>query len=496
MSTYQSNDFLECGVESDNSEQTNIHAIKNYLLYIEPSDLHTIIIMGRAIHFETKGSLEGFNEWHIWSQNSPEYVGENDCDRKWLMYKNHISNEPMCMATIVHFYLKALVKRGQFEVEDNLDYDQKKNIVKSIKNALVIILYDGRLGDIQFDEMKFNELLNCQQITDYTILRILVKIDGFYRVPFSKNIIMDAVKLAGQLDRINPVQDYLYSLSWDGVSRLDEFFINHAESNDTEYTRIVSSKTLIAAVARVFEPGCKVDTTLVLEGAQGCGKSTLIKSLSPNSNWFSDTELPIGNKDAYQQLQGVWLYEIGEMSSVANANKNTLKGFLSASTDKFRLPYGAKVIDSSRRNIFIGTTNDDQYLNDDSGGRRFWPLKVGNIDTQGIINIRDQLWAEATYRYFHEEPWHLSKEQEKLAMDEQSRRYQHDEWEDEIRLWLEQNEFCEVTGKDIFLSVFNLNISMFDRLTQRRISSIMKRLGWERKTISMKGKKVTGYRKT
>jgi putative DNA primase/helicase len=278
---------------------------------------------------------------------------------------------------------------------------------------------------------------------------------------------MDAVKLAGQLDRINPVQDYLYSISWDGVSRLDEFLINHAESNDTEYTRIASSKTLIAAVARVFEPGCKVDTTLVLEGAQGCGKSTLIKSITPDPNWFSDTELPVGNKDAYQQLQGVWLYEIGEMSSVANANKNTLKGFLSASTDKFRLPYGAKVIDSSRRNIFIGTTNDDQYLNDDSGGRRFWPLKVGNIDTQEIINIRDQLWAEATYRYFHEEPWHLSKEQEKHAMDEQSRRYQHDEWEDEIRLWLEQNEFCEVTGKDIFQSVFNLKMSMFDRLTQR-----------------------------
>lgn len=496
MSTYQSNDFLECGVESDNSKKTHIHDIKNYLLCIEPSDSHTIIIMGRAIHFETEGSLDGFDEWHTWCQNSSEYLGEKDCSRKWSMFKKHISKDPMCMETIVHFHLKALVKRGQFRAEDILDYDPNGNVIKSTKNALTILLYDGRFGDIQFDEMKFNELLDCQQITDYTILKISVRIDSFYKIQFSKNILMDAIKLAGQLDRINPVQDYLYSISWDGVSRLDEFLINHAESNDTEYARIVSSKTLIAAVARVFEPGCKVDTTLVLEGAQGCGKSTLIRSLSPDSNWFSDTELPIGNKDAYQQLQGVWLYEIGEMSSVANAKKNTLKGFLSSSTDKFRLPYGAKVIDSSRRNIFIGTTNDDQYLNDDSGGRRFWPLKVGNIDTQEIINIRDQLWAEATYRYFHEEPWHLSKEQEKLAIAEQSRRYQHDEWEDEIRLWLEQKEFCEVTGKYIFQNVFNLKMSMFDRLTQRRISSIMKRLGWERKTISMKGKKVTGYRKT
>ncbi|MFT4739623.1 MAG: hypothetical protein ACI9L9_000396 [Marivirga sp.] len=480
---------------SSDSNETKIQEIRNYLPYIYPDGFHIIIIIGRAIEYETGGSLMGFNEWHVWCEKSSEYLGENACWEIWLMYKKQTSSEPVTMASIIHFYTKALVKIGQFNVTDNLALDKKGEIRKTTRNALLMILYDGGFGNIQFDEMKFNELINDKQITDYVILKIGIKLDEHYEIAFPNSRIHEAVMLAGQLDTINPVQDYLFSISWDGIPRLDEFLIRYAEAKDTEYTRIVTSKTLIGAVARVFEPGCKMDSTLVIEGPQGCRKSTMIRSLAPDSNWFSDTELPIGSKDSFQQLQGIWLYEIGEMSSVAKANKNTLKGFLTASVDKFRLPYGAKVINSPRRNIFIGTTNDDQYLNDESGGRRFWPLKVGNIDTDEICRMRDQLWSEATYRYFQDEPWHLDQEQEQLAVYEQSLRFQHDAWEDEVRDWLDTNGLNEVTGKQIFKEVFSMEISKYDRKTQLRISTIMKRLGWERKTLTANGVKVSGYQK-
>lgn len=482
-------------LSSSDGNDPKILEIRTYLASINPADTHIIIVIGRAIEYELNGSLLGFNEWHLWCKTSPQYRGERLCWNMWLMFKKQISSEPETMATIIHFYTKALVENGKFQVDVHLAYDKKGQIKKSLRNAMLMLLYDRRSGKLQFDEMKFSELLNDKQITDRTILSLIVKLDELYCVSFPKAIIHDAVKLAGQLDKINPVQDYLYSLSWDGIARLNECLIQHAEAKDCKYTEIVTSKTLIAAVARVFAPGCKVDTTLVLEGPQGCGKSTLIRNLSPEANWFSDTELEIGKKDAYQQLQGIWLFEIAEMSVVAKAGKNKLKSFLTSFVDKFRVPYTKLFIDSPRRNIFIGTTNDDEYLNDESGARRFWPLKISNIDTDKVLSIRDQLWSEATYRYFQDEPWHMDKEQEQLAMHEQSLRFQYDAWEDDIKGWLDKNGINEVTGKRIFEEVFNMAISQFNRNMQIRIASIMRHIGWQKKTLTLDGIKVSGYQK-
>jgi predicted P-loop ATPase len=492
---YNKSDSNIIPLSSSDSNEMKIQEIRNYLPYIAPDTLHVCITIGRAIEYETGGSPMGFDEWHEWCKKSSEYLGENACRDMWLMFKKHTSSEPVTIALITHLYIKALVKIGQFNVINQLDRDKKDEIKKTTKNARLMLLYGASFGEIQFDEMKFNETINNVQITRYTILKLGLELDEHYGTAFPKSKIHEAVMLAGQQNKINPVQDYLYSLSWDGISRLNEFLIQHAGAIDCEYTEIVTSKTLIAAVARAFAPGCKVDTTLVLEGPQGCRKSTLIRSLSPEANWFSDTELPIGYKDSYQQLHGIWMYEIAEMSSVAKASKNTLKSFLTSSVDKFRIPGTQLIVDSLRRNIFIGTTNDDEYLNDESGARRFWPLKVNNIDIEEISRIRDQLWAEATYRYFQDEPWHLDKAQEQLAMHEQSLRFKYDAWEDDIKEWIDKNGINEATGKQIFKDVFGLPKAQFNRNMQFRIAAIMRHIGWQKKTLTLDGMKVSGYQK-
>ncbi len=226
----------------------------------------------------------------------------------------------------------------------------------------------------------------------------------------------------------HPVRGYLESLpAWDGANRIGSWLIDYCgvdsgDANPNEFAMAVGEKFLISAVARVMEPGCKADHILVLEGEQGIGKSTVARTLA--GEWFTDQLGEMGSKDAAMQVRGVWVVELSELGTLGRAETAREKAFITQQTERFRLPYGHRLVHVPRQCVFIGTTNLDTWLKDETGGRRFWPVRCRQIDLAALKRDRDQLWAEALARYRSGVKWWLEDSDViQKAIEEQRERY-------------------------------------------------------------------------
>jgi predicted P-loop ATPase len=263
--------------------------------------------------------------------------------------------------------------------------------------------------------------------------------------------IMVPASVAGQAietvarDRsFHPVREYLVSLHWDGVRRLDTWLTTYLGATDSPYARAVGPRWLISAVARIFRPGAKADCALILEGPQGIKKSTALSVTA--QPWFTDRLSDLGSKDAAMETKGIWIVEIAELDTMTRAEVSAIKAFMSRTHDRFRPPYGKRLVDLPRQCVFAGSINPEGgYLKDATGGRRFWPVVCGQIDIEALTRDRDQLWAEACQRFRDGEPWWLeTPELNFLASEEQADRYQGDAWEEPIRAYLQnQTEWTE-----------------------------------------------------
>ena len=266
-------------------------------------------------------------------------------------------------------------------------------------------------------------------VTDVDIHRIKFYCAEQVGVELPDNLINQTLMEIADDNRFHPVRNWLGSLKWDGTKRLDTWLIDHAGATGPDaYLRAVARKVLVAMVKRVYEPGCKFDFVLILEGLQGLGKSTLLRKLASDA-WFSDAALVIGDKDAVLTMQSKWLIELGELSSMRRTETEQLKAFITQTTDRIRAPYGKRVEEFPRQCIFIGSTNNEEYLPDLTGNRRFWPVKVTSIEFDGIAGVREQLFAEALLAYRAGEAlWLDDTGVAALAVGEQAKRQQSDEW--------------------------------------------------------------------
>ncbi len=299
----------------------------------------------------------------------------------------------------------------------------------TIDNARLVLLHDPELknsyyydefrerpvvsGDLPWENLE-KRTSDCWCDSDDSGLRL--HLERHYGIDHAAKI-RDAVELAMLSRKKHPVREYLNGLIWDGINRMDLLFIDYLGAADNEYTREVTRKSLIGAVARIMKPGCKHDHTLVLVGPQGCRKSTTLAKLG--KQWFSDSLYTVSGKDAYEQLQGYWIIEMGEMAATRKAELEQIKQFMSKQTDSYRAAYARRTQEHPRQCAFFGTTNDDEFLRDNTGGRRFWPVTVtdkgkecGGLLTEEIV---DQIWAEAVVRYEVGEQWFLSEQVEALA---------------------------------------------------------------------------------
>lgn len=208
--------------------------------------------------------------------------------------------------------------------------------------------------------------------------------------------LLQAIVTIAYAHKFNPVLEYLDSLHWDGVPRLEKLFGAYFNCGEDDYTRAVSRCFMVGAVRRIRRPGCKFDTMPILKGAQGWNKSTGVKVLFSEEFWSDASLGNLRDKDAALKLRGIWVQEFAEVDSLTRAETNTLKHFCSLQVDRQRDPYGRVTENSPRRCVFIATVNEGGYLKDPTGARRFWPLEVSEpVNIADLQRDRDQLWAEA-----------------------------------------------------------------------------------------------------
>lgn len=279
----------------------------------------------------------------------------------------------------------------------------------------------------------------------------------------------------------HPVRAYLDALVWDRTSRLDTWLMDYAgvkpQSPEHErYVREVGVKWMISAVARVLRPGSKVDHALILEGPQGIGKSTILRILG--GEWFSDN-LPsdLNTKDASDHIRGKWIVELAELGQLSKAEVESVKAFLTRTEERFRPAYGRNEIVYPRQCVFAGTTNRSEYLKDETGNRRFWPVTATKVDTSGLSAVRDQLWAEARHRFDAGAMWHLAASVAATAGVEQAARYAADVWDEPISNYLVGRRSVEV-GE--ILQHLGVETGKQDRVGQIRVTTILTNLGWSR----------------
>jgi putative DNA primase/helicase len=264
--------------------------------------------------------------------------------------------------------------------------------------------------------------------------------------------------------RYHPVLNYLSRCTWDRKPRLDTWAIRYLGAEDTPYVRAVAGRWLISAVARVHEPGCKADDVLILEGRQGLGKSTALKTLA--QPWFSDEIASLGTKDAAMQVAGVWIVELAELDSMSRGDIGKVKAFVSRTTDRFRPPYGHRVVQQPRQSIFAGSVNHTDYLRDETGARRFWPVGCTKIDLTALGNDRDQLWGEAAHRYRRGACWWLTPELTALAEEVQRGRYQADAWQATVEKYIANK--VSVTLTEVLDQALQLPLQRWSQAEQNR----------------------------
>ena len=338
------------------------------------------------------------------------------------------------------------------------------------------------------------------ELDDHAVDRMWLLIDERFKFRPSKDflrtvIIDDAVTN----HKIHPVKDYLASLVWDGTPRLDTWLINYAGAADTPFVRAVGSLALIAACRRVRQPGCKFDELLVLESpTQGTDKSTAIETLAVREGWFTDC-LPLNAepKVAIEQTRGIWIAEAGELSGMRKADIDKLKNFLSRKRDRGRLAYGHLTSDVPRQFIAIGTTNNREYLKDQTGNRRFWPVAIERFDVARLGADIDQLWAEASCREAAGASIRLDPSLWAAAGIEQDERTTTDPYAEIIAEYLGEYEDARISGSDVWKLLGNPKAAQRTQDQNARMGDAMRRIGFSRpkggKMIWIGGKLISGY---
>jgi putative DNA primase/helicase len=308
-------------------------------------------------------------------------------------------------------------------------------------------------------------------------------------------LVTEALMAVAQRNVVHPVRAWLDGLAWDLQPRVLEFFSRYCGVRPSVYAEGVARMLFVSTVARVRRPGCKVDTIPVFEGRQGIGKSRLLRVLG--GAWFADTPLNLADKDAYQALRGVLVYELAELASFKGRDATRIKSFASSQVDTYRPSYEARARSVPRQCVFVGTTNEETYLADATGARRFWPVRLEKIDLRAVMRDRDQLFAEADVLFRSGTSWWPDASLDALGADEQAERFEGDPWDETIAAWLERprkarplsgggvdEEALDPSDGFTMAEILSYAVGMPDdrqaKREQNRAAEILHRLGWSR----------------
>ena len=293
----------------------------------------------------------------------------------------------------------------------------------------------------------------------------------------------------------HPIRDYLDGLVWDGEPRLDKWLHTYLKAEDTELNSAYGRKHLIAGVKRVRRPGAKHDPMLILEGTQGDEKSTAIETLCANEDWYSDN-MTVGanSKEIIEQTDGKWLFEIPELDGMSRREAGAAKASLSRRVDRARLAYGRARSDRPRQCIFFGTVNEQHYLHDPTGNRRYWPVSVGPADVAGLKRDRDQLWAEVAHYEGQGESVVLPKHLWKVAAEGQAERTIVDPWLEKLSDVAPAHDKPDFIKSETIYRLLDIPVERRAGATGKRVAQIMRVLGYTRAQKRDGGRPEWGYR--
>jgi hypothetical protein len=452
-----------------------------------------------------KGATEARAAFLEWSRKGAKY--KNDAEVKRLLDRHKPGPNAITRGTLIGLGLEAgadlspwqplgqTADRAGTEVPGDwgkaLQRDERGGVINNLANAMTAMRGAPELRDcFAYDEMLRGAFLVATppgaaavnpprpvSDGDVSLVQEWLQRHGLRRL--SKDTAYQAADLRAEERRFHPIRDYLTQLTWDRLPRLDGWLHTYLGADLTLYTSSIGRMFLIAMVARVLRPGCKVDYMLVLEGEQGTRKSTACSILG--GQWYSDSLPDIrSGKDVSQHLNGKWLIEVAEMSAMDRAEAAALKAFVTRTDERYRPSYGRKEVIEPRQCVFIGTTNKTVYLRDETGGRRFWPFKVGQIDTKSLQRDRDQLFAEAVCLFHGGTHWWPDANFERIhILPQQDERYEVDEWEQVIADWL--GTTSKVTTREVAKHALDIDSGQMAPLDQRRIGNALERLGFTRK---------------
>ena len=431
---------------------------------------------------------------------------------------------------------RAQSARKEFSSEDDwrkrLELDRQGKVKDTLDNLVLAIRHDEGLQSIAFnlhrDGIDAGEGLPWKQIkpgwNDSDFASLMVYLNKGYGV-YAPTKTKDALLAVASERAYHPVKEYLDALpEWDGVKRVDTLLTDYLGAEDSAYTRAVIRKTLAAAVARIYQPGTKFDSVLILNGPQGIGKSTLFARLA--GAWFSDslTLTDMRDKSGPEKLQGYWILELGELAGMKKTDVETVKSFLSRVDDKYRASYGLNVESHPRQCVIVGSTNTESgFLRDITGNRRFWPVRVNGESVRKPWQISGedvlQVWAEAKAVYESGERLYLEGEVAAMATSEQAEAMETDDREGLVRTYLDTllpenwdsmslydrrnflngSEFGEerqtgtvrrtmVCNMEIWCECFGRESSALKKIDSSEISGIMRKIeGWGKYTETKNG---------
>jgi putative DNA primase/helicase len=327
--------------------------------------------------------------------------------------------------------IKDARKQEQRKLLNMLQKNNRGRVLQNARNIMTIFDHDPDLQGFSYDmfgdrvrvtgDLRWREPGDRTDWGNHDFAMLELYLDNVYGIT-NRKIIENGWSYAARKRSFHPVRDYLNSLTWDGVSRVETLLIDYLGAEDSVYVRSVTRKTLAAAVARIMNPGIKWDSVLVLCGAQGLGKSWIFKKLG--RDWFSDSLTKLSGKESMQQLRGRWIIELAELASLKRSELEEVKMFLTAQEDYYRPAYGRVAETFKRECIFVATTNEQNFLRDATGNRRFLPVEVSGKRRKYRIEeltkeIVDQVWAEVM-TFWKDEPLYFDDEMFEIVEQERA----------------------------------------------------------------------------
>lgn len=379
--------------------------------------------------------------------------------------------------------------------KNKLEINQNGNFKKHRKNIQLILDHDENLKDIG----RLNEFSTHREVfnkptwrkndddellwTDIDESQLRTYIDVHYGIS-NESGINDVMNNMFYKNSYHPIQKYLKELSWDGKERVDSLFVDFLGAENSEYSRTITRKMLVGAVTRVFEQGAKFDTALILIGQQGAGKSYVLSRLG--GEWFNESINSFTGDEALMKLRNSWIIELAELSALKSSEVEEVKGFISATVDTYRPKYGRNIARFPRQCVFFGSTNNFEFLKDQTGNRRFLPLPIEknkrnkNPFEELTDDYVDQVWAEAYQLYLDNEPLHITdKSVQKKAEELQNEHTADDGLKGVIEEYIDKQNLIKVCARQIWHECL-MNDKEPKRHDMSDINDVLRKIdGWE-----------------